>query len=191
MIESIPGLGDALNEDRAERLAGWVADRQLELCGIMVRPLTLRDTSYLEAVRNGFVLGGAILPAHILQFFDRIAIKLTGQKLAKKVGKLDYDKACQDITDFVVWHYFDAPQSSGPVSSPRAYNQLPIAYLVDLFASEYGWTRDQILDEPLTVLWQLFESIRMRVDNDYVGFSPNRYKVMQAFLDGLNNKEGD
>lgn len=190
-LTAIPGLGAALEQDRAERLAAWVADREVELCGITVRPLTLADTVYFEATGNGFFAGGTVEARHLLQFFDRLrtgkSLRWRQRKLDRIVGQLPYKGTCDAISEFIEWHYFDAPTGGKdkPTSS-RAYNQLTIAFFVDLFASEYGWTDTHTLQMPLTKVWQLYQSIRMRQDKDYHGQSKNRQRVMQEFLRSLN-----
>ena len=178
----IPGYAEALaREDDVRRKAFAVSGRS-RIAGIAVRQMTLRDMLTLEHIRNGFFvpftfetnlevlthcsqlvwwMSGCAKPP--LDSTVKIHPRATIARvlLLKHLARFPATLA-SGTKQYLADTFMDAPKSSGSVRTPAHASQP--AYIMDLFASGgYTLTDDQILDMPLTRMWQLIRLINSRV----------------------------
>jgi hypothetical protein len=62
-----------------------------------------------------------------------------------------------------------------------------LSHFVDIFAKEYGWTDDQILDAPMARLWLYLRRIRDRSSKTKISFCEEADRLRQQFMDEVNN----
>lgn len=62
----------------------------------------------------------------------------------------------------------DKLESDTPSLSPREILLHEMTYMIDLLASEYHWTRDQILDYPLDEFFLILDHIKNRKRNEEI-----------------------
>lgn len=161
------------------------------VCGVWLKPMTPEHVAILEAVGNAFVVGSAPTPADVGVFLWALSpsysptARFRRWRFYRSVRKLDFIAAVEQIERLVEDSFMDAPPSAGSKSS-TSYCAWP-AYLVDLMASEYGWTDTQTLGTPLKRLWQYVYNIRRRRNPDSVGFNPSD-RIKGKWLRELNEQ---
>jgi len=156
----------ALATERARRESAFL--RLNERVGpFELRPFTALDYSTMHLLGSPFVCGGEIKPADVWQLLWHQSIKF--QPTANVRRKLhqwaviwypDYRQLYKGCIEYVREAMIEVPQ--GKAGGKSFYSWLASA--VDLLASEYGWTRDEILNLPMVELGQYLKSIRKRHD---------------------------
>ena len=86
-------------------------DLPYTVCGEEVRQLTAGDLFVLQAVRNPFVVGGRIEPAHIAQFVWSVSLlnnpaqpfrnEYRKGRMIRRLGRLDYEQAVNDVNAYI------------------------------------------------------------------------------------------
>jgi len=171
-------MGRDWEEVAAEIAAKRIEDREARVCSLLgvaedcanlpTDPLTPRKMLLLEYASNAFMVGGEVKPADVVQFLWIVspsyqANSAAATAFAKKVGKLQFAKATISIKEWVELQLIDIPAGRpGGKISGRVW----LAQYVDLFASEYGWTDEKILDTPIQRLGQFKNEILARVNGD-------------------------
>jgi len=174
----IPGLREALKREAHVRDTAFLDGMEI-VCGVEVRPLSLRRLIWLEQAHNGLIVpwrwdSDEELLAHALQVVYFCTPKFSPPK-SPKYGFWDsfrdgmkehtfFRKALRAGTPQVIvkeieaWlgdSFMDSPAGGGTneIQAP-SYASYP-AYVVDKFA-EAGlpFTYDEIMDMPLRRLWQ-------------------------------------
>jgi len=176
----IPGFRDALKRESLVRRQGWVG-AHAEIAGVRVRFLTLRDMVLLEEMQNGFFcpwrfdtdaefLGHA---AHLVWWLSDCPKPPTNARTwfqprawASRARLLEHLKRrpvdlANDVRAYIEDAYLDAPRCGGTGGSPLAATP---AYIADtLAAGGFALSLDEILDMPVTRLWQLVRLAARRV----------------------------
>ena len=172
MIVVIPGFREAVERERKIRNQSYLDDIPETLCGIEVKPLTLRKLILLGEIESPFVVGGHVTPYHIGAFFV-VMTERTGfskWRLLRQVSFLSAESAIEAIKAFMDEAFQDSPpQSEGEEASYYSF----AASLVDVFASQYGWTRKLVVDSPLKCIFQELKSITKRNRPDAIMFNPS------------------
>ena len=120
----------------------------LPLCGLSVRPLSLRSFILLKQCRNRFIVGGESPgPADVAVFLWMVAHEYTPDPKArarfmKSIRYLTrsprWTQCALEIFAFLGAAFQDSP---GREVSARS--------LIDLLASNYGWRDEDILEMPI------------------------------------------
>lgn len=171
LYQQIPGLKQAVEREQAVREQSYL-DFNESICGIEVKPLTLRKMLLLSAAGSPFVVGGAVTPYHVGAFFLTMtdAKGWSRWRLLRRIGLINGAKVIEAIQAFMDETYQDAPPSSrGESVSYYSF----ASGLVDCFAAEYGWTRDGVLDSPLKCLFQELKAIVKRNNPKAIQFNPS------------------
>ena len=169
-LDQIPGFREAMAAAQAQEDAQRdIAFLELcaDLCGEPVRPLTLRMLLWLFTAGSPFVSGGSVGPEHVAQFlwiaspsfapFDTAARAAFVARVAETVP---FEPAVEAIDQLIDAALMDRPARSGRPATASITSFA--AGLVDEFASEYGWTRGEILDCPVAILYQQLRRIDRR-----------------------------
>jgi hypothetical protein len=159
-----------------------------DVCGVAVRPMTLRDFIRLDGIESPFVRGGLPSPNDIVLFlwlqskqFKPSAFALW--RFSRRCRNLNYVETVKAITAFIDDALMDAPGGSGK-SGESFYSMA--AGLVDWLASNYGWSEEAILDCPLKRLFQYVNASVKRKNPKAILFNPLSGKVRRDYLKALN-----
>lgn len=181
-VVEIPGYADAVRREDELRRRAWVNPWR-EICGVRVRPLTLRDMESLAELRNGFFLPWKFDSdeeylghcAQVVWWLSALPKPTEGDSWLRRrrvlrakdalVRKLFADRArlAQEVPEFIGEQFFDSLRgSSGAVSgTPIAANP---AYVADtLAAAGYRLHPDEVMALPLPQLWQLLRVATRRM----------------------------
>ena len=195
LLEQIPGYKEALaaaqrKQDELRDLA-FLADIIEIVPGVASRQLTPRHLLLLNACGSPFIRGGDLLAEHVAQILWILAPAFAPGGTAARDAFIadlahlplpdDFDPAAA-IDDYLDGVFIDRPARA------RAASGLPpitsfVAALIDEFAFEYGWSRNEILDEPLAAIFQYqrrifrrhnprapqFNSLTDRVNREFMG----------------------
>jgi len=179
----------AATEERALRSAAAVAPGALavERDGIRAGPLRLRHIALLDAILSPFaghdtpVTPEEIIRAWLivrdLDYTRNAAASERDREIAFAAGHLaTITSLLCDLLDMALR---DMPPAQGHNSGGAAAS--PIATLIDLFASEYGWRLDDILDLPMPLAAQLLRAILRRKNPDVALGNPSD-RVLTEYL---------
>lgn len=193
-LDKIPGYPEAMAAAQAEEeelrdLAFIPVD--LDICGVPVRQLTARHLLLCIYVRSPFFFSRDDLgPEHVAQFlwivspqFDPLDGLARSAFIKNIATSVQFAEAVPAIDDYLDQALMDRPPSG---AARGASITSFIASLVDEFASEYGWTIDEILDRPLAALYQLLRRMERRRDPKAVTFNRlsdrARREIVQRWL---------
>lgn len=164
MSELITGYAEASERQEQLRDSAFL-NLPHSLCGFPCAPLTPLRFAVLIHARSPFVCGGLPLPESVAQFLWALHPEFSYTDTAKRdafiesVAAVEYGAALEEITAYVESELLDAPPSGG---KPKEAYWSWLASLVDIFAHEYGWSREAILNQPLSVLFQQIKIINVR-----------------------------
>lgn len=185
-----PRLAAAAREERDIRSSAWL-DLPLDICGIPVEPLTLRRYAVLAAASNPFIVGGTRTAGAIAQFLWIVSREFCvdekkKRKFLKRIGGIKAGTAIIEISLYMEAAFFDAPMGKSRTGSvPSTALE---ASIIHQMGDAYGWTPDQILDQPLGRLFQLMR-IQDRINNpNSASFSPMQDRIKQEFLQKINER---
>jgi hypothetical protein len=201
-LEEFPGYREALRAESEARDYAFL-DLPRSICGIDVGPVTLRQLLARLALRCPFV---ADLPAEtIIQFPDpageigafiwhisnararsagsRLDEHLARERLCKQLAFVSAEDAIAGIKEFLKITFLDAPGSGGKTYIPTASIA---ATLVDIFAAEYGWNEDRILDSAMVKLYQLLRERTLRLNPKAVLHNRLSDKIRGQYLKEAN-----
>ncbi len=173
----------------AERFSRNVAfcDLPLDICGVPVRPLTLRHIVLLETIGSPFLVGGRATFVDVAGFLWLVSTRYSQSKLRRwwfyrSIRKLKFDKAVDGIREYTDSALADMPGGSGGKTNASYYASA--VGLIDLFASEYGWSMKETMGSPMAQLLQCRNRIFHRQGD--IMFNPSD-GVKQRWLDASNN----
>lgn len=181
----IPGYAEALRrEDRLRRQA-WTGTTDL-IAGVTIRPLTWRDIETLAELRNGFFCpwkfetDGEYLGhcAHLVWWLSDcrkpaqrgetrlgvIIIEAHKARIIRHLGKHPRELV-EGVMRFLSDTFADGPRGGGSTGRGTTIAGGP-AYIADTMAAAgYSFTIDQLLDMPVTRLFQLLRLANRRLYN--------------------------
>ena len=192
LYDKIPGLREAENRYRE---SGFEAFSGVEpsICGtVEVLPLTPQMFLELEGCENAFLFNRPIKPADILQFLWRVSPVFSRTDNEKQSdfnkaagGLLNYEDAIQEICEYILRAFANKPDYG--TLNAQSVAAWP-SYLVDIFATNYHWTEQEVLNLPYRRLWQYYTRIIERKDPDFNERPPEVRRLMADFLTDLNKK---
>lgn len=181
-LDAIPGYREACErEQEARNLA--VSSQTVPLCGLSVYQLAPRHVCLLRLCQNAFFCGGRIQPEDVAFFLWVVSPeysldhKKRDKFLRRNVSALKYVDSVKQIKEYLDRAFMDAPPTGGDPGG--AQYVAPVVFLIDLFASQYGWTDEKTMSTPLPALFQYMKAIRLRVNPRATMFNPS---------DGLKSK---
>ena len=181
-VIQIPGYADALRRESDIRRQAFTSARH-SIAGVRVRPLTLRDMSLLEEMRNGFFCpwrfdDDAEYLGHCVQLVwwlsdcpkpsmerERAFPFLVAVRRAKLIAsmlRVPAETLARDVRRYLSGMFMDSPRGSD--TSARQPLAATPAYVFDtLSAAGYPLTLSDVMDMPLTQLWQLLRLAQQRL----------------------------
>ena len=150
--------------DQAE---SWQAESWLnlttEISGVEVEQMTLNHFFLLDGIDSPFIKNRSFTPGDLGVFLwilspDYQPGRQARDEFIKSIVDVNIAEAVNDISDYLTATFQDA-ETAGDESKKYANF---IAYMVDMFAREYSWHPDQILNLPMRQIYQLATAIGER-----------------------------
>ena len=140
----------------------WVVASE-DCFGIKVKNMTLRHLMMLDGVETPFLKGGDIKDEDIALFLwivseDYSMDPRQKKEFFKKAVKVKNIPCIKWIKQYLKKSFSDADTMSMGEKGQAYF----ISYFVDLFAREYGWSFEQIMELPLRIGFQLLTAINER-----------------------------
>ncbi len=191
LLDHIPGYAEAVNREQLERAFAFMPE-PMPICGVRVRHMTARHQFILEQCANRFVCGGVARPIDVAFFLwvlspeychdERKRDAFIREKCAAAVSVEWLGEATRTIRERVQGTFADWPGGGG--GENKQYVAMA-AYIVDLFATEYGWSAETVMEAPLAMLAQLMRRIQMR-KNPKIPLFNRSDAILGAALRGRN-----
>lgn len=189
----IPGLAEAVEKYRAEAFEAY-AGVEPKICrAVEIRPLTPRMFMDLEGGECGFVAqvgrkvdesDVGVLLWRCSPFYERGNEDLRRFFQANLVW-MPFEDARDEIFEYLRRSLAGMPLWKGKVGATPGVGQWQ-SRVVHMFAKEYGWTEDYVLDLPLRRLWQYANRILEAADPSYKEQAPAALRVRAEFLARAN-----
>jgi hypothetical protein len=131
--------------------------------GVEVENMSIRHLMMLDGIETPFLKGGSITDSDIALFLWIVSpdFNLSGKgkkEFFKKAVKLKTIPCVNWIRDYMKRTFQDADTMNQGEKGQVYF----ITYFVDVFAREYSWGYNEIMDLPLRVAFQLITSINER-----------------------------
>lgn len=203
----VPGYAEAVRRENYVRTTAFLGGNE-SLCGVEVRPLSLRTVLQLEVAKNGFFVpcqfdNNAEAVAHALQviwfsrpkfdprcgvdsmigmFANGIRIQFFCERMLWQYRK-DQLAIAHEVKAWIRDAFMDMPKGSGRSQVPApAYAAYP-AYIIDtLNGCGVRMDAEQIMEMPLKRLWQHWRVAVKRENPAYGLTNPSD----DVFVKGLN-----
>lgn len=162
--ERLKRVADAERSLRLEALLGV----ETEIAGIKLRQINGYDVLELEYAENKIINGGKPDYSDFCHFFWLIRAK-SEKRSQKAIFKIilefmENESFVDDVYFFVGASFHDLPSTGKKEKlSYEANPKVWLMSMVDLIASEYGWTFDEIMNSPLERTLQLYQYILKRL----------------------------
>ncbi len=193
-LYDVPGFQEKWEAELEELIAGrelaWMELPQ-DVGRFQIQPLTIRALIDLNAVGNSFIAGGIHTFGDLVALLWRLSIyyqplpklsiqgRLRRYMMERKARKLwRKDGMVSEIED--IRDYLKQIRKEENITTKRAGKGKSLgeqvasiaAYRVHGLASQYGWSRDEILDMPLAQVNQLNNVSHLMNDPDARGIAP-------------------
>jgi len=154
----------ALEQSKVYESEAWL-NQNTSICGIEIRQMTLYDFYVLDGVESPFLSKKEYTVGDIAVFLWILSTKhsrdaAAKQKFAEEIHEIKILEAEKGILEYIDATFNDA-DTLVEQKKDRAFAPF-IAYQIDLYAKEYGWTIEQIMQIPLRQLFQLNTVIGVR-----------------------------
>lgn len=157
------------------------------ICGVDVVQMTLRQLMVRFAINCPFVNGrtpeAEDVAAFLWHLSPRFKFPTSAADRSKFIQEIaltvPYDRAVREIAEYIDITFMDAPAESG--SGSKVPTASIAAVLIDIFATNYSWSRAEILDTPLAQLYQLLREIEQRRNPKAIIFNSLSGEIMGAF----------
>lgn len=181
-------IAEAKDRESRSRFEAFIDSENETIGDFEVVPLTLRRYSILS-VSNFWTDSDPRVP--ILRFLWVMSPDFSTSPIEAKAfindhWNVNFAGYSVEINNFINRFFYFSPAKSVKAKS-RGSGEW-ISNMVDIFASEYGWTEDEILDLRLDRLFLYLQRIRSRNSKDAIEFSSEADKLQQEFMDIVNNK---
>lgn len=182
-LSAIPGLAEAIATERFSRNVAYL-DLDDRICGVPVRPLTLQHLVTLETIGSPFIVGGRVTFVEAAGFLWLLSPRWRADArwrrwwFYRSLRKIQFKALVDGIREFILDAQRDLP--GGKTNRVRASYYSTACALVDLLATEYGWSERAVLHLPLKRILQYRNRIFER--NGEVMFNPSD-EAKQKWLD--------
>ncbi len=173
-LDAIPGYREACESEQANRNLATL-QFTVPLCGIEVNQLNPRHVVLLNFCHNAFIEGGRTPRPEDICFFlwvispqYSLDTKKRDKFIKRHISKLKYLESIGEINEYLSRTFQDSPGRSD-ANGPQYV--APVVFLVDLFASQYGWEDTKTLNTPLAALFQYMRAIRLRMNPKAIMFN--------------------
>ena len=191
-LDCIPGLREAedhYRQENAEAFAG-VEPRIGKM--VEVLPFTPQMFVELDGADSPFFRNGAIITeADVAVFLWRVSpYYVRGNEDQRRffvanLAVLPYDTAVDEITEYLRRSLAGMPLWPGKIRTEVTLVQWP-ARLVHMFASEYGWAEEYVLNLPFRRLWQYANRILEEKNPDFTEKSAAGMRARDKWLNERN-----
>ena len=176
----VPGYRDAALRDALERETAFLVPPEF-ICGVPVKPFTLRHIQILRALESPFFVGGIPTPIDCARFLWIVSPQFREAaswrdrfmrwRFYRGLGKshVNYGEALGQIRDYLALAFRESPGSDGRPAAESYWSFS--ASVIDAMASGYGWTAPQIMATPLRQIFQLMKVSRKRNNPEAPMFS--------------------
>ena len=175
-LPPIPGYAEACRREQDNRnLAATLST--VPLCGLAAAQLTPKHLTLLALCGNSFVQGRVPQPEDVAMFLWFVSPEYCTDRrkrdkfIERGVARLKYRESVAEISEFLDRTFQDAPATGGGEDRPQYI--APVVFLVDVFASQYGWAPETIMETPLAFLFQCLNAIKMRLNPRAIMFNPS------------------
>jgi len=201
----IPGLADCLRNERRLRDEGFLEGMPEEVLGIPVAALTLRHWHWLAMLRNGHVVAcrfddlaeaaehaiqvlwvltpGLPLPSAARPYNRALRWRVALAKARAALLTLRHDpaKLVAAVRAHIDEAFFDTPfRGDGANEFARSFPSSAASIIDLLAAAGYPWSRDEVLDTPLKILWQQCRAAVKRLNPDAPAPNPSDLLRVEA-----------
>ena len=191
-LRTIPGLLDALATEARIREDAF-SGLPVPVCGVDIRPLTLRDYERLLGQRSPFLVGGlpdrgdvAVLLWH--QRWDTSA-EDDPARFAARFDSVALATLSEAVGQFIAEALMDAP--TGGKSSTAPVVGLSASIVHRMCSTYQGMSIENVRDMPCAVLWQFLRCIQRDNDPQTAFFNALSDRVKGNYLRDLNQPTSD
>lgn len=176
-----PKIAEARDRDRREMQSSLVSIPVL-VGKDWLEPLTLRRLMYLEAINHPMLTGASCPRAGVIDFLWVMSARFKpgdDPGLAKFRRRFWFRKIDgEKLREYLAGEFPNEPDANGRPPAPAW-----VAQLVDMIASEYGWSEADILDAPIKRLMQYTEALVARKgDKQPTPKSPRADRIKSEYL---------
>lgn len=187
LAKQIPGLREAIEREQFNRVVAFL-DFPETVCGVELRPLTMRDCLLLQSIGSPFVVGGNVGPIDALAFLklqctprSRLSRWAMLRVIASRHATVE---VVQSIQEFIEEAFADSPPTDGSEGGPQYWT---LAHsLIHVFGKNYGWPMEETLRHPIKVLLPLLNIIRAESSPGAAMFNPLSDRVRGEWLKSVN-----
>jgi len=152
----------AIEQAKSWQSEAWVSTEFL-IDSVWINQMTLRHFFMLDGAGSPFLTGKQVTSEDIAVFLWILSPEYkpcpeAREKFCASIIDVNIEQAMVDIGEFFEITFADADTDEG---KPKEYASF-VAYMVDMFASEYGWSAQTILDMPMRQIYQLASVIGER-----------------------------
>lgn len=173
-FEEIPGYAEEVNKEQANREQAFLAVTA-PICGVPIQHMSVRHWMQLIGCKNRFIRGERPEPSDVAMFLWFLSPDYSTDAdartkfIAERVRPLEFMDVTREIYAYLNRVFQDIPQGDG--SSQGKNYTAAVASIVDILASEYGWTDEHILTLPLARVFQYLRRIEKRRDPKAMQFN--------------------
>jgi hypothetical protein len=163
-------IKDASELEKRLRTEAWL-NIPVDIFGYNLRQITIRDLLELEYADNNLLTAREADLSDYIQLVLTLSDKKSGKNLASFVKKLTINLRSNpsfkdELLAFFTITFNDLPSNPRDDSVETVNNvtdsNVWLASLIDAILSEYGWTIDHTLDQPASLVFQLYQRILKR-----------------------------
>ena len=183
-----------MEEEHFQRSCIFIPCVPESIAGILVSPLTYEMELRLRSIKSPFFCGGVPSPADVAIFFWAVSeeyqrslrvrwavehvspwvatvlFNRTRRAFVRRLRKLDYLVAVKGIYRYINEAYSDSP-SGGKSDSVSYYSEA--AGLVILLADKCSMSRQEVMNLPIKIIWQLLRAIERKENPEAIQFNPS------------------
>jgi hypothetical protein len=181
-FEQIPGYAEEVNAEQANRESAFLAVTP-PICGVPIQHMSLRHWMQLIGCKNRFIRGERPEASDVAMFLWFLSpeystdVDARSKFIAERVRPLDFLGVTREIYAYLNRVFQDIPQGDGSAAG-KNYTAA-VASIVDLLASEYGWTDEHILTMPIARVFQYLRRIEKRRDPKAIQFNRSERLVSE------------
>lgn len=191
LISGLREAEDQYRQDAAEAFAGV----ELDICGIPVLPMTPKMFIDLDGAGNAFFgrPGTPITAGDCAAVLWRCSPCYTLDPQMRSffnahLALTNYNDIVDGITAYIERSWSGMPLWPGKPGKEKGLGQWP-SRLVHLFAKEYSWKEEYILNLPFRRLWQYANRILEEHDPKYKEKSAKVMKLREEWLIAENSRQ--
>lgn len=176
---------DAIASESEDRCLAFLCESD-RICGLDVKPLTLRLLERLKLARSPFILGGQVNHVQVAQFLWIVSVDFSPDKekrdawLSERQGIVVTD-AIKEIDEYLDRAFLDS-RIFGKKSRPMVSVSASVA--LEMAGEPWRMKWQEIMDYPLAVLFQLMKAKDIQDGNP--ARNKRSDKITEDYLAELN-----